>query len=1402
MGLSRPGPAWRIAAIIGVATLGATVVTVRGQDVPPDAGQDPAVEAAQSDGLRADERQPDVYINESLEAADSVTRAQALAARDRWSEAARLLQETADRFSDKCIRVVPGRYAGVRRYVQEVIAGWPAAGLAAYRSLYESAAAVPDSSARDLPTLLDRFEHYFCTAAAAELGDRIGQLAIESADFPLARRVYEDLRDRHPDRAALAPRCTAMLAVIDAMQGGAGLLPPDAESVSLRWMGGHRSAAEVITEIAGRFDPPPAQRPEDWPLFGGNTARNRYSESVVDKPGLLWRTQPFTAAAADAEPERDEEVRRRVEPWHQLSMQPVTHGDRVFVQFGRQVAALDRAGGEVLWRFDGTPAGETDAEAEDRPPRWQSVTVADGRVYAALTRETDSFYGYPPVEDDSELVCLEESTGRMLWRVNRARYGDALHEIAFDSSLVADNGRLYVVARRRRSFGFEDCYLYALNARDGQILYRTHLGSASTGSFGTRRPTMAMPTLRGDTVYVCTNLGTVAAVSAHTGRVLWLNLYERLREGSDAASTLARRPFRPWRYNPVIWHDGRLYALPVDAGSVLVYEARDGRQVAAAPISELGRMDALLGVREGLLCGVGSEVVCYDTGTSAVRWRAPLDEEAGPLGRGVWTDEQIVIPMRDGLASFAMADGARTDLTWDAAETGGNLLALPEGLLVAGRGSVSLYVRKDELWARLHGKMEEAPGDPTPALDLAEVAFRSGDFQDALEALAEADRRAAAADPEPDEATRRRLFEDVLSFAQGLFERSQLSLESMDQLYEAASRWAPDPAGHVAYRLQVGEIFQTFGQPQRALLAYQQVLRDRTLRELSSRPGTPGAPLAGALAAGRIDALLAEHGRTLYDPFEREANGMLNGAVLARDPNALLRVAETFPNAHAAPQALLALGDLLVEQGKPLEAARRLTAAYHRYLSLVDRPALVRKIADAYVAAGRRGQAWRWLTKGARQYPDALLEQGGRRVTFADYRAKLSDVAAAVQPRRPALSLPLENLFAVSFTDAAELLTPRFAEHPKTDWSRYYVYAQGGVMAYVAGGTKECWAQPAAVRLPPELLIAGEKRTVLVTEHELFALDVVTGTRQWTAFGNPRELDDPQRDWEGLAAIRSVAVYGGRALCVQDDGTVSCVDLSDGRLVWQVRPPLAPAGPVELSDEYAAYIHVRNDRNVVCLLDADSGAWQDAIETDEERPADDVLITLDGQVLMLTSQTITAFDPETRRQRWRVTTSGHLRRSAVVLDIDALFFVGVGGRTIEKFALDDGTRLWRWEASRRGADEAVSLMQLGTNLFLTTATAVSAVDALSGVTLWEGVTPADASFTNSFITEAYVGAVSQPEDGEAAVYFYDHRNASGRVPAEGGVRSLGRLENVRAILATDGALLIQTGNAVQGWGAE
>ncbi|MBI4718872.1 MAG: PQQ-binding-like beta-propeller repeat protein [Planctomycetes bacterium] len=1393
---------------------------------PPAGEPPPAAERR----LLAEPARSDVYINDSFEASDALAKAQRLIDAGEWSQAAELLQRTADAFGDRLVRTPRGAYIGIRAHINDWIGGWPEAGVSAYQERFDREADDRIRAAAESAGLEDDlavFERYFCTRPAAKLADTIGQLALESGDLALARRVYRRALEQHPTAADQAARYRAMLAVIDALEGepaegrsaAASADRPsrdaaqesDLGNLRIRWMGEERSLSEALAHGRGTLFPlrqPPA--PAGWPMFGGSSARDRRSASRVDELGLLWRFDEFGGAVAHAERGGGEPTPAdSADNPRQLSMHPVVDGEFIFVQHDREIVALHRHTGVAAWRYRAEDAGGASrADADEQGPGFDCVTVADGRVYASVPGDALPFYGYESTRTPPELVCLDAQTGRLLWAVSPAAGAEELSEIAFDSAPLVDRGHLFVVGRRRRSFGFEDAYLYRFSAATGTFEFRTHLGSASTGMLGFRRATMAVAALRGDTIYVCTNLGSYAAVSAQTGAVRWLRTYRRDLIGDSFDSTWAARGINAWAYNAVVCSGERLVIRPLDTSYLIVAAADDGRVLQTVTAADLGGAETLLGVDGNTLCVVGGGVACVDLETGAPRWVQALPE-GGAYGRGAWVEDRVLVPTRVGISAYTVADGQRQDIPWGAEGRSGNLLPLPEQMIVAAEGNISVYVRKAELWESLRARMAEAPSDPAPALEFAEIALRGGEDAQALTLLDEAVRRAGGFLEPLDGGLKRRLFADILMFTDVLAGRGALSREDLARLFSFASQSAPDPEAHVRYRFRFAEMFERFQDAEQPLRLYHQVLRDRSLREIAlprqaAEPGASPSESAGSAAATRIGQLVERLGAAVYAPYEAEAQRWLDSGRAAEDLGLLTRVVDTFPNSNAAPQALTAQGDALVRLSRFEEAARAYARAYHRYPRNVNRPEVMRKIADAYERGGKTAYAYRWLTKAAREHPGVLVDHDNRWMTFREYRDRLAGVRSRVEVSRPRLELPLERHTTQTFEEGAVLLSPWFADAAAADWSRYYVYTSLGIRAFSTRTSQELWADPAPVRAKAELLVALPQVVVFATAYEVFGIDPVSGNRRWSYGEYPARLVDPNADFEDSGAFRTHALQDELLVSVRDNGGISAIDVAAGDLLWtQTYRPVA-FGRVRVSDPWVVYHVVQDGRAVLCHLNAATGAWLGAVATDETRPVEDLHVALDGQVIVVTSQSIAAYDLETGARRWRASFDGQLRQSSLLLDVDALYGSD-DGRQVRKISLEDGRTLWRSETISRRPDDEITVDRQGSSVLVSTSTGVSAVDEVTGMTLWHGTVPDEARLVRRMVTESYVVAVHVPDEdagGDAAAYLYDHRNASGVIPARGGTRKLGVLSELRAIQVGDDALLIQTGSAVQTWTRE
>jgi outer membrane protein assembly factor BamB len=1371
-------------------------------------GEPPAPEAA----FHADNEYPDTYLNDSFEAHQMLESVGRLAERHRWDEAARLLDRVLAQYGDKLIRRAPGRYGPVAERVREIIGSWPLEGLVVYRGLFEAQARRQfevAAEAHNAGALYDLLDRYYCMATGVEIADTLAQLHLEAGAFDSAETIYRELLEKHPDVRVAPATIAARLAVVAALAGDAPATQRWSERAAeanahptLRWLGQDRPLEAVVEGLlANRPGAALAGGPFEWPTFGGGNDRNRAADFQMDDAASLWKFERADGGVSQL-PARDERTLgypRAPDDGRSLTRNPVVAEGLIFVHDAFVARALRAETGVPVWTFAAFTEGATlRADAEDAAPRWYGAAYGGGRLYAVFGNEGAPYYGEPATDTPSTLVCLEALTGKELWRTRDAGLDETFSRCIFDPPPLVVGDQVFVVARRRRSFGFEDAYLCRFNADTGALEFRTHLGGASTGGFGFRRATMSVPTLVGDGLVVATNLGTVAAVNIQSGRVRWLTLYRR----ELGAPWGGGRPgaAAPWHYNPILADGDRLVCAPLDREGLLILDAPTGELRDAVRAAALGNMVSLLGIRDHVLYGLGDGPSAYDLAGRRLLWSVPLPPEERPYGRGLLTADRLLIPTRNRLCRYTLDGQLAGTVPWESPEDAGNVLALPDRCLVVGSVRISAYARKQDVWGRLRERMAAAPDDPVPALDMTEVALRGGDAAEALISLEEAIRRSGGLTAVVEPELKRRFFDICLALAEKLASGESPSLETAIRILGYAAQCPPDLGGEIAYRVRLAQLYLKVNQPEAAVEQYQQMIADRSLRSVPGAPAADGGETAGAMSRRQIDRLIELYGRKVYARFEARAREQLEAGTRASDLPFLERIVETYPNAEAAPLALIESGKILRQNGKPLEAVRRLSAAYRRYGQRIDAAQVMRLIADGYADAGRPESAWCWLTKAAHRYPAALLEVDGRRMSFEAYRARLGDIRARVEPSRPAMALPLDRTYQRTFDAPCHLLDPLYDEHPLGVWDAYYVYSDARLHRFDAMRNRPCWDTPAPCRMKPELLLATAERAVFATRHEVFALDARNGRRVWEYGTYPADLANELADHEMFSSFRVHGVGRDHLVSFQDNGAVVCLALATGEVIWQKTLEWRATGPVAVSDQWVALAALRGGEDVYAVLDLFTGEELQVIDPRGDRRAEQLFASLEN-LLVVTGQSIGSYDPYTGEPVWEVERERHISAETVQVDLDGLYFSD-DGRHVEKIDLEKGRLVWRSDRLPFRFADGLSATLDREQLIVSTETSITALDAFDGRLLWEATIPPNALLGVRTVTDAYIVAVdTRANRGEVPylAYFLDHRHADGRIAAQGGVLELGRFENVKRLTVRDHALLLVTENAVHGW---
>lgn len=1313
------------------------------QDLPPaDASREPAP----------------TYLNERLAAYEELDRARQLVERGEWDQAAQRFQSIVDNHGDTLMRrgaVPASRPRGddlegfvnlPERVFAELIEGPPEL-LAEYLRRYEATArdAIRRESAERTGVPASAWR-YFPAAAAADAIEAAADRLMEAGRLAAAARLYRRLASSHPLRAAREWNWQGKLALCESLCGRRGAL--DALKARLAasdpapmvtWGGVEQPLSTFLERFGGSGAAPPVSSPPRLGRhpFGGDADGRTARVETPAAQATLWRSaferrKPGTTAETwdDDEQPLDDATRRSLRSGRQLSSLPLAANGLMVLSDGRDVWAVDPESPESpLWRY-GRPV---EAEIDMAEDRWfiqdeavplNTVTLGNGVVYAAIERSDHEADAADRGDADAaRLVCLDLRTGRCVWRNTLDELSNPFEECRLDGAPLVLDDRVVAVVRRRKPFGFEACLLACFDAATGRLLWRTHLGEAATGGYGYHKPTQSFPTAIDGRIFIHTNIGTMAAVDAEDGRVVWLWRYPTAygRAASDFAAGRPERACRAWHYtSAMIWGDRVAFA-PLDANELFIFAQADGAPAERIAYERLRQPQSFLGIAGDRLYGVGTRVVCFDLAAREIAWERPL-ADGSLLGRGSLTSDAVLIPTDMGLLRYPLDGGAPVTHVWSP-RAAGNVAAAAGRILIASGQAVFELGDKEAAWARLSRRAAERADDPRPLLSLAELAFETSDYERGLSSLDQAMGRGRAALGAIDDATRARVYGLCVRYAQRLCRAAQSGRSAEDggldwahRMLDRAGMCAPDEDAQVSFRLLRSDLFLAAGHPAQAVDAYQQILTDPALARRTLATERSGEIAAGSFVRDRIARLIFEHGREVYANVERKAEERLRIAWAERNADGLLSVAERYPNSAAAPQALTRFAAMARRDGRLDDAVRSLRRALG-YRDQVDRPAVLHQLAEALAAAGRREAARYWLDRAEREHANAPVSIDGRTMSIGEFRRTLLGDSDADGRPRPRPEFPMSSGYTIRFPQPPSVLEPEFAERTDASWDGLAVFCDDQLQWYDAATGKPRWAAPLRCAVKPRLLFADARQAVFTTPKRMFSIDIARGEKRWSV-GQADDRDDPAADPEDFGQWTVMTAAPASLFAATSHGELLSVRLSDGHVEWRI--PTSPRVGTRLATDgtWIAYSGWEERRAVVGLVDAASGVLSRQVALASERPLQMLAFTDDGYLLAVTTTTAHAIEPRDGTIVWTAPLSGPAVVTSICIGPDALF-VSTDGVRLDRIDLLTGRLDWTSPPLAPAANQTMRTRWVNDVLLCAADETLAAVDPASGAVLWE-----------------------------------------------------------------------------------
>lgn len=975
-----------------------------------------------------------VYVDDSPVAGEAFIRVREHVAGANLDQAVRVLQQLLDEQPDRLVTADENGAGGDKDLFQSVRTRAHAMLLATpelltrYRAL-QGPIAEGLLSGREF----ERVERsMLLTPSGLEAALTIAGRQLERAQFDAARQTLSSLRT-HPDRVGPGAQ-----SVWDLAERLAGYLPKADGAALLISLG-------IETPPPAEVEVPQTARARGLGVMDAHPALN--TSGLVAKP--LWSAIVTPPATDTPGPQARGQAALLPAYGQSLAMLPTVANDLVYVCDGAVISAWDRFTLTPRWSFV-APVELEDPNEGGRGGGGRlgfqrgmsmggitadvaSVAVQGRTVVAATGRSGASFR-----EGDEVLHGLDALTGRLRWSAPLTRLDPGLTDALVRGPVLIDQGVVVVGARRvapeRRVVSLT---LLGVDVLSGELLWSRPIGSAgsipwvtqSTGSEGTF--------IDRGVAYRSDRLGVVGAVETVSGRTLWVRRLPA--DGNPEWSNGSG-----WQVSAPVDDGGSIILvsaeqtrlLRLDKATGRLLGQRDGREISMSAPAYLLRAgpDLVIVNHDGL---IGIDAGTFETAKARTLASIPAP---GIRGRSVVSGDRILVPTVQGLRSVnprsdAAAGGGEPALL--PLDEPGNALPLQNQLIVADDSRLHSYLLWDEADRLLTKRITDNPRDPSPAVTLAELAYRAGKtdriagaVENAVRALAGTAGAAGGGGggggvgTEQMELARRRLFEALHGMISASLDPvvppgssvgpampGAVSPRIDDKplvalLVDRLAGVAGVPDERLAVLLAQGRLEEISDHAEQAAERYQGVLDDPAMAGATWRG--PNLSVRGEIEAlRRLEQLVRTLGPVAYARQNAEAVRQLGLLGASPTPEQLTVLAERFPLAAQTPGLWARTGKLLREAGLARPALSALETGLRAAQRVPDAPkADIGELAGSLVTQLTSGKqfaaAARVLHAVGERYPDLPLSADGQAINAVALGAEL-DARLAAATRWPTI---------------------------------------------------------------------------------------------------------------------------------------------------------------------------------------------------------------------------------------------------------------------------------------------------------------------------------------------------------------------------------------------------------------
>jgi outer membrane protein assembly factor BamB len=1046
----------------------------------------------------------------------------------------------------------------------------------------------------------------------------------------------------------------------------------------------------------------PSQPDSRWPTFAGSLRRNKIVSGPVDVGSKQWRVEldKISSVRNPGFGPRGMGMASNPAPQERLlAFHPIVLGDQVIVCDGAQVVAFnlndrpadpEETGQQPIkhaWKYPAENGGQGPQATRNLSgiPRY-TLTAIGHRIYARMGTMTSPWHSGMGMMGGgrgfSSIVALDwNKEGAKIWEQeasklvlpNRRPDRNNNRGVSFEGTPVGDARNVYVAVTERREQ--TATYVACLDAETGATRWIRYLGTASAGGGNLMGFGMGMQfgggnepgdynhrllSLDGPALYYQTNLGAVVALEAETGATLWVATYPR-QESSP------QDPGSERDLNPAVIQDGRVFVAPSDANAIFAFEAESGRLLwKTEPISEDVKLSHLLGVAKGRLVATGDRVLLFDVQDGRLRSTWPdSGKSLQGFGRGLLAGDLIYWPTKNEIQILHQRTGLVAEPPIRLQETyhtaSGNLVAGDGYLILAQADGLVVFCQNSRLIERYREEIARFPEQAANYFRLARAAEAIGRDELALDSYRKAGEKARSNETIDGiplaSAARDHQFRLLVRRASDTRRVRQWN-ESINLLESAALVAGTDPE-RLQVQLLLADVLLDAARPQGAVEICERLLTDERLRPLAVATADGNRTIrADILLADRLTSIVREHGRSVYESYDRQADRLFERGKKEKDPRSLDEVVRLYPAAQIVPDALLELGSVY-------ESTQRLSDAAHAYKRLLlvandeeRRAKAIWRLARVYEARQLYVSARDSYLDLQARYPKVRLQEGNRQGTVTELvsteLARAPYTQSVGDRPQPPIPLPLVRRWHWQ-APARQSIRAISAEGvaPSLEAGRNFVIDQN-VLRFLDPATgsprwsSELGAPAVWVGFLADKLIAA-------TPRQIVALELGQGTVQWKyalsrtgkghdqldpfarANANPGPAGDAEqraqdRPGETLSGFRLV---NGRVFCLRGHHELIALDGDTGDVDWSFSAPPGKINPNLWIGPDRTVLQV-DKPNQLLVLKTDDGepVAQSPLAEKESLERPPIPVDEDSVVLVTDRRTVKKFDLNHGQTTW------------------------------------------------------------------------------------------------------------------------------------------------------------------------